>query len=396
MGLFDSIRRAVGGSDDGDDGPPDHAGGDTGGRAASEAGPRVVDTRSLGPDAFRERARAVADAADALDGSPASLERLDTALRTTYDGRAADTDDPGAYSADSVRFGSYLGTVLVDAYGGEWVDDDGWGVRVERDGDSATVAVFDVAARSLSDDPVFAAVADRLASDVGLASPDGEATAGADGAATAGAADDDPTDAPSATEAAEPDGRETDATPAAAAEPEPRPVTDAETGEPVDPATDQPESGSPAAAATDGTPASPPAEGLRAEYAETATDFAEFWAERELDFSPASLDRLDDLVAAEWEADRFETATFGSDADFDDRAFTSVTTELGSYFGEVLVRRVDGEWTDATDHEAAVVVEGVDRSYAVPVFQVAANSLRERPVFAQSYEALLADLGRDD
>ncbi|WP_254272736.1 hypothetical protein [Haloarcula marina] len=136
-------------------------------------------------------------------------------------------------------------------------------------------------------------------------------------------------------------------------------------------------------------------QGVRAEYAETADDFAAFWTEHDLDYTPESLARLDALVGSEWDDDRFADAVFGSEETFDDRAFTSVTTELGSYFGEVLVREVDGAWTDETDHEAAVVVDGPSGPLAVPVFQVATNSLRTVPVFARSYEALLADLGRE-
>jgi hypothetical protein len=133
----------------------------------------------------------------------------------------------------------------------------------------------------------------------------------------------------------------------------------------------------------------------RAEHAETAVEFADFWGEHGLDFSPASLSRLDDLVDAEWDAERFAETTFGSDDSFDDRAFTSVVRELGGYFGEVLVRELDGEWTDETDHEAAVIVGGPTGQFAVPVFEVAITSLRKQAVFGRSYDALLKDLGRD-
>ena len=43
----------------------------------------------------------------------------------------------------------------------------------------------------------------------------------------------------------------------------------------------------------------------------------------------------------------------------------------------------------------AVVVGGTDARFAVPVYDVAITSLRERPVFGRSYDALLSDLGRD-
>jgi len=168
----------------------------------------------------------------------------------------------------------------------------------------------------------------------------------------------------------------------------------------ADPASDEPSDatgeGPPAdAAVSTGSASDRSRDGVRAEYAETAVDFAGFWGERDLDFSPASLSRLDDLVAEEWDGERFAETTFGSEDSFDDRAFTSVVTELGSYFGEVLVRHLDGEWTADTDHDAAVVVGGTDARFAVPVYDVAITSLRERPVFGRSYDALLSDLGRD-
>lgn len=134
---------------------------------------------------------------------------------------------------------------------------------------------------------------------------------------------------------------------------------------------------------------------VRADHADTAVEFADFWGEHDLDFSPASLSRLDDLVDAEWDDERFAETTFGSDASFDDRAFTSVVRELGGYFGEVLVRHLDGEWTDQTEHEAAVVVGGPAGQFAVPVFEVAITSLRKQAVFGRSYDALLDDLGRE-
>ena len=74
---------------------------------------------------------------------------------------------------------------------------------------------------------------------------------------------------------------------------------------------------------------------------------------------------------------------------------SSIATELGSYFGEVLCRELDAEWTDETDHVAAVVVATDDGPLAVPVFQVAVNSLRQSAVFERSYRALLEDIGQD-
>jgi hypothetical protein len=155
--------------------------------------------------------------------------------------------------------------------------------------------------------------------------------------------------------------------------------------------TDEPAASEPTGDSADPTPDPTEGDGLRAAYAEEAEGFVNFWNEHGLDYTPESLERLDALVAAEWDDERFADATFGSEETFDDRAFTSVATELGSYFGEVLVRELDAEWSDATANDG-VVVEGVDGPLAIPVFRVAGTSLRQAPVFAKSYESLLDDI----
>ncbi|QIO21387.1 hypothetical protein [Haloarcula sp. JP-L23] len=435
MGLFDSIRRAVGGGDDGSE--------------QTEARSDLVDVTALGPDEFRDRAENAASDGDPLDFSVTSLERLDEAIAGRDDWTEDTPSDGTAYSPKAVQFGSYFGEVLVRTYDGEWTAEDGWAVAVAGPDDEVTVDVFEVAAQSVAGDPVFAVVAERVADERRLDATDSAETVddadttqdsaetdegdadtatGAtadheDGALTAPEADpieaDETTDAPSE-DVGEANDDTVTADPTASggaagtvadevyptmdaveAPPEVAPESDADVsaGSPAasgaadhaDPETTDAEREGEAAPASD-----PPADdGLRAEYAAAATEFTDFWAERDLDFTPASLARLDDLVGTEWDDDRFEDATFGSEATFDDRAFTSVTTELGSYFGEVLVRELDGEWSADADHEAVVVVSGTDGPLAVPVFQVAANSLRTVPVFARSYEALLADLGRD-
>jgi hypothetical protein len=721
MGLFDTIRRAVGGDDSSTDGDERTAEGDL----PSDDGPDLLDTATLDPTVFREYAERVADGADPLTFDPDALARLDTAIEESYDGKTAG-DDAGVttYTENTVRFGSYLGELLVRAYDGEWVQSDSrWGVAVAGPDDEVGVVVFDVAARSFADKPVFAAVVTRLESELALDTaqgtdndgkaadadetdadsvvseptrivsrvddgqaderdappepaatdergeaaavdtadsdlartveteptrivrrvesesagddrsddtdptpaddsvadePENESPWGSDDAddsvadAVDGGAAPDPTDSASDVAGTEPPAAETteegstidssDAgsatdtaaewstddtvdeqptaeTPAAdspfdASEDGPtadttdatetttdadatadtvtadeaatyideaEPTLDSATADPPDdvPASETPPEDSavdtrdedrtvdaPQGAATDtptdeaatdtaddgtaGAPtddesaldsspdaspdAAPDAEAasettddespadtadatgvddalaalsesdagelsddspdtsapvgdveatdtseraasqdatadetaetaateesekpapteddstagpvarswepgtVRAAHADTAVEFADFWGEHDLDFSPASLSRLDDLVDAEWDDERFAETTFGSDASFDDRAFTSVVRELGGYFGEVLVRQLDGEWTDETDHEAAVVVSGPAGQFAVPVFEVAITSLRKQAVFGRSYDALLEDLGRD-
>ncbi|GGK59180.1 hypothetical protein [Haloarcula sebkhae] len=726
MGLFDTIRRAVGGDDSSTDGDEQAAGGDP----PSDDGPGLLDTATLDPTTFREYAEHVVGGADPLTFDPDALARLDTAIEESYDGRTAGDDaSVTTYTENTVRFGSYLGELLVRAYDGEWVQSDGrWGVAVTGPDDEVAVAVFDVAARSFGDEPVFAAVVTRLESELalgGIRSPEGDGPAdlGADETDTDSAVseptrvvsrvDDGQTDErgaspePAATdergETTAADTAGSDSSQAIETEPtrivrriesesetgdrsddtDPTPVVSGGTDEPeheapsdneadgstadiggnavpdttdsatddadseppaaetagdestigatdagsttdtaveqpaddiaadqttaetpvteppldasadgstadttaagettgddavtadeemtgddtitadeaaayideaeptVDSATADPSNDAPAAetpaedsaadsrdedgtgdntptgaatdtsadeAATDTADAedldestdsesnpdsspdasadddsdaagsetavdepladaadaetvddepaagaesdarelfddsdtSAPAEDVeasgatgnapsqdvttdetaataatneselsastdsdptagstarswdpgtvRAEHADTAVEFADFWGEHDLDFSPTSLSRLDDLVDAEWDDERFAETTFGSDASFDDRAFTSVVRELGGYFGEVLVRQLDGEWSDETDHEAAVVVGGPAGQFAVPVFQVAITSLRKQAVFGRSYDALLEDLGRD-
>jgi len=691
MGLFDTIRRAVGGGDSSTDGDETTAG--TG--RTSDDGPELLDTATLDPPAFREYAERVVDGADPLAFDPASLARLDTAIEESYGGETVgDAAGTTTYTENTVRFGSYLGELLVRAYDGEWVQSDGrWGVTVAGPDDEVAVAVFDVAARSFGDEPVFAAVVTRLESELALDTlqgtdddggavdadePDadgvgseptrivsrvddeqaderdeppeptatderGEATAADTAApdssqaieteptrvvrrvesdstdddestdtdptpvvsrvvdepeneappdhdeadesvadAVDGAGAPDPTDSASDAAGAEPPAAETaadestivssgagspvdapaeqstdgtgdehpsaeepvldspgaepdddttdavgttaddtaetaaadeaatyideaeptldsatapssdeapaaetpledstadsrnadrpvdaspgaetdtstdsaatdtaddgaagdsmddestlgsstdassDAAPDAEATPEttvdeslgdtadtagiddaPAGVAESDAGELSD---DSPDTSAPAedveaSGATDDGPSQGTAADsvdrawepgtVRADHAETAVEFADFWGEHDLDFSPASLSRLDGLVDAEWDDERFAETTFGSDASFDDRAFTSVVRELGGYFGEVLVRQLDGEWTDETAHEAAVVVGGPGGQFAVPVFEVAITSLRKQAVFGRSYDALLEDLGRD-
>ncbi len=511
MGLFDSIRRVVGGGDDDAD------------DAATQ--PDLVDTRDIDVSALRERAESVAGEVGVLDFSLSSLARFDDAIDEGYDEDLATSDRPGAYATDTVRFGCYLGEVLVRVYDGEWTRNPDWGVTIAGPGGTTTVDVFDVAERSITTGAVFAAVADRAATAAGLDTADAAPSAGDDGtdatpakgdtdgepAAGEPRVDDRTVDTPGddTPEVGTPDGDgptaeasgsdepiseafEDNEPPAdspdtgvgpdpAEADPTPSDAADGDDAEPLieeaepgdtaaDEATDTAAAngetatgdgpstadGSPfgddansgdgtdrdtspslfddaaagagptvddAPSAEDGPSLSEvddadrddgatadadsdeatadsadtgPAAGddLREPYAEAAEELASFWTEYDLDYTPESLERLDALVSAEWDDDRFDDAEFGSDDSFDDRVFTSVSTELGGYFGEVLVRELDAEWSDGTATDA-VVVEGADGPLAIPVFKVAGTSITQQPVFARSYASLLSDLDAD-
>lgn len=506
MGLFDSIRRVVGGQSSDDDGSPDEQ-------------PDLVDTRSLDIPALQGRAEDAAGNVEQLDFSLDSLEQFDSAIDAGYDEELATSDDPETYDRDVVKFGCYLGEVLVRVYDGEWTQDPGWGVQLTGPDDTVTVSVFDVATRSIRTGAVFAAVTERAAEEVGLDGPvaqstddedaatetdatgdtdmaasEGDSPAGDPGTPDEPAPADETTDTPEQSAAVDddadetpddqpisemaeseygfefdrPTGDDTDADTAgsndaesgtaasdaeaqrdstadsdsadsvfdnpfeaagnSAAESTDETVsestTESETAEPTDGTSSEDTDAEGAPTASDGAadtggglfdgpddahestgsetttgskstvttqPDPTDGDGIRAEYAAEADGFVSFWNEHDLDYSPASLERLDDLVDTEWEDDRFDDATFGSEETFDDRAFTSVATELGSYFGEVLVRELDAEWTDETATDS-VIVEAPDGQLAIPVFRVAGTSLQQQPVFGRSYDSLLSDI----
>ncbi|MEF8882664.1 MAG: hypothetical protein V5A34_09105 [Halapricum sp.] len=134
-----------------------------------------------------------------------------------------------------------------------------------------------------------------------------------------------------------------------------------------------------------------PEDDPRTEFVEATTELADFWGEYELDFSLESLTRVDDLVDEQWEAERFEDVEFGGE-DYDAQVYTETTTQLGSYFGEVLVRQQDGTW----QQEAGVgwtvnVPAGPDSEAAgatVTVFQVAEDCLTGESTFTGMHDAL--------
>ncbi len=120
---------------------------------------------------------------------------------------------------------------------------------------------------------------------------------------------------------------------------------------------------------------------VRADHADTAVEFADFWGEHDLDFSPASLSRLDDLVDAEWDDERFAETTFGSDASFDDRAFSSscensaATSAKSSSGTSMATGRRDGPRSGRRRRWAG-------RAVRSPVVKVAISSLRKQAVLA--------------
>jgi hypothetical protein len=98
-----------------------------------------------------------------------------------------------------------------------------------------------------------------------------------------------------------------------------------------------------------------------------------------LDFTPASLDRLDDVVVA-------PPASDGADDDL------APVAALGSYLGETLVRSADAAWVETEPGHWAVVVYG-DAPVTVNVFEVVRDCLRDPPALARAYETAVRETG---
>ncbi|PSQ17506.1 hypothetical protein BRD00_07320 [Halobacteriales archaeon QS_8_69_26] len=132
---------------------------------------------------------------------------------------------------------------------------------------------------------------------------------------------------------------------------------------------------------------------LHEEVRGEAEDLVEFWTEYDLDYSPDSLPELEILVDAAWENDRYEDAEYGGDRE-QDVAFTRVVRQVGSYFGEVLVRSLDADWVQ--DETTVVEVRGPDGATNVDVFGVAEDSLTGPSRFVEPYDAAREDVGIED
>ncbi|AWB28133.1 hypothetical protein [Halococcoides cellulosivorans] len=125
-------------------------------------------------------------------------------------------------------------------------------------------------------------------------------------------------------------------------------------------------------------------------FREEAEDLATFWAEHDLDYSPASLARLDGFVDEQWDSERFADATFGGSG-YDAEAFTGIVAQVGSYAGEVLVRHESGTWVEAGETGWAVALDRGDETVVVDVFEIAKLSVRDYARFFATYRELAAD-----
>jgi cytochrome c5 len=101
------------------------------------------------------------------------------------------------------------------------------------------------------------------------------------------------------------------------------------------------------------------------------------WPSYHLDFSPASLARLDAFVEGEVAADQRETLGF----------------RLGAYLGEVFVRSYDAEWVERDDEGWVVAMPGDGTTLSIP--SVIGDRLADEATFAAAHDGFLAGVGID-
>ncbi|WP_439027077.1 hypothetical protein [Haloarchaeobius sp. DT45] len=108
-------------------------------------------------------------------------------------------------------------------------------------------------------------------------------------------------------------------------------------------------------------------------FREQAAQCVENWPDRELDYSPASLSRLDELA---------------SDLAADGVRDRQLVLSLGSYFGETLLRETEGEWQKPASGAWAVVLAGEETDVTLNVFQIADTALAGTGGFAATYRSV--------
>jgi hypothetical protein len=135
---------------------------------------------------------------------------------------------------------------------------------------------------------------------------------------------------------------------------------------------------------------------LRASMFEEARELVESWPEVDLDFTPESLSRLDAFVDEQWsDKERFRGAEidFDDPEDMTDAIYTGLVLQLGGYYGEVLVRNYDAEWTQERGG-VGVTIHGDDEATA-NIFHIAGDCLTEPSKFALNHDHLVEVLDLD-
>ena len=115
-----------------------------------------------------------------------------------------------------------------------------------------------------------------------------------------------------------------------------------------------------------------------------AEAFVHDWEGYDLNYRPASLVRLDNLVKDELDADAFRAASLGDTTDGDALRLADRAAGASAYFAAVLVRHLDAQWE--IDEEVALSVEGpVGETRVVPL-DVGVACLRMEGKFMKHYD----------
>jgi hypothetical protein len=130
-----------------------------------------------------------------------------------------------------------------------------------------------------------------------------------------------------------------------------------------------------------------------AAFREQARELAEVWTEYGLDFSPASLPQLDQLLADRAaDADRMRV-------ELDDGRTATVApiaASVACYFAEVFLRAYDARWVEDEDYRWALAIP-TPRGGEVRLnaFGIAHEGLADVPRFAVTHDALVVEIGLD-
>ncbi len=130
-----------------------------------------------------------------------------------------------------------------------------------------------------------------------------------------------------------------------------------------------------------------------AAFREQATELADFWGSYDLDFTPASLPRLDALLA-----DQRESAGHMRVELDDGRTATvaPIAASTACYFAETMRRAYDADWVADEDYRWALAVPTPGGGEVrLNAFGIASDGLTDAPRFAVVHDALVAEVGLD-
>jgi hypothetical protein len=131
-------------------------------------------------------------------------------------------------------------------------------------------------------------------------------------------------------------------------------------------------------------------------FARKAEEATAEWSDLPLDFSADSVAALDDHAGSDDNPVAVLAADPETDEEMLDRIREGYAISFGSYFGEVLVRAYDGEWTLVDDQWVVAVPVGENDRAAVVVFDIAMASITGPPAFGTVLEQIEAKRAGDD